>query len=58
MGTVAKASSVATSVIADRFIPGSSIPFVILGGATGLASYILGEPLVEINLGFLPKAKS
>jgi len=55
LGTAAKASCV-TSVIADRFVPGSSIPFVILGGATGLASFILGEPLVEINLGFLPKA--
>ncbi len=55
LGTVAKASW-ATSHIADRFVPGSSIPFVVLGGASGLASFILGEPLVEINLGFLPKA--
>ena len=55
LGTVAKTSSVA-SFIVGKFIPGLGIPFVILGGTTGLASFILGEPLVEINLGFLPRA--
>ena len=56
LGTTAKASW-AASFIADKFSPGANIPFVILGGTTGLASFILGEPLVEINLGFLPRVK-
>ena len=55
LGSVAKASAV-SSFIADRVIPGSGIPFVIIGGVGSLASFVLGEPLVEINLGFLPKA--
>jgi len=54
LGTVARVMS-AGSHVAAVFVPGVKIPFIILGGSTWLASYILGEPLIEINLGFIPK---
>jgi len=55
MGLMFKGGAITSSILAVVSPTVAKIPFIVIGGASGIGAYLLGEPLVDINIGVVSK---
>ena len=55
MGLVFKGGAITSSILAVVSPTVAKIPFIVIGGASGIGAHLLGEPLIDINIGVVSR---